>query len=313
MSHFLPQTIGIDISKQHLDAHAHPCGDARQFANTAAGFAALLKWTRQWPVERIAYEATGVYHRAFEQALASLPLVRINPLRARRFAQASGTLAKTDRIDAGILARMAATLQLDVRPVKGPELAQLAELMNARDGLVRDRTALKNREKNLALSLLKRQTKARLDQIERHIEAIDKQAQALISADAALARKREIITSIKGLGPITAAQLIATMPELGALENKQAASLAGLAPITRQSGQWTGKAHIHAGRANVRQSLYMPALVAARFNPDIKAKYAQLISIGKPAKVAITAVMRKLIVMANALLKANRLWAESMA
>jgi transposase len=313
MSHTLPQTIGIDISKQHLDAHAHPCGDARQFANTASGFAALLKWARQWPVERIAYEATGVYHRAFEQALASLPLVRINPLRARRFAQASGTLAKTDRIDAGILARMAATLQLDVRPVKGPELAQLAELMNARDGLVRDRTALKNREKNLALSLLKRQTKARLDQIERHIEAIDKQAQALISADAALARKREIITSIKGLGSITAAQLIATMPELGALENKQAASLAGLAPITRQSGQWTGKAHIHAGRANVRQSLYMPALVAARFNPDIKAKYTQLISIGKPAKVAITAVMRKLIVTTNALLKADRLWAESMA
>ena len=273
----------------------------------------MLKWTGQWPVERIAYEATGVYHRAFEQALASLPLVRINPLRARRFAEASGTLAKTDRIDAGILARMATALQPDVRPVKGPELAQLAELMNARDGLVRDRTALKNREKNLALPLLKRQAKARLEQIARHIEAIDKQAQALINADAALARKREIISSIKGLGPITAAQLIATMPELGALENKQAASLAGLAPITRQSGQWTGKAHIHAGRANVRQSLYMPALVAARFNPDIKAKYTHLISIGKPAKVAITAVMRKLIVMANALLKADRLWKETMA
>lgn len=185
--------------------------------------------------------------------------------------------------------------------------------MNAGDGLVRDRTALKNREKNLALPLLKRQAKTRLDQIERHIEAIDKQVQTLISADATLARKREIITSIKGLGPITAAQLIATMPELGTLENKQATSLAGLAPLTRQSGQWTGKAHIHAGKANVRQSLYMPALVAARFNPDIKAKYTQLISIGKPAKVATTAVMRKLIVTSNALLKADRLWAESIA
>lgn len=313
MSNPLPQTIGIDISKVHLDAHAHPRGDARQFANTAAGFAALLKWVGQWQVERIAYEATGVYHRAFEQALASFPLVSINPLRARRFAQASGTLAKSDRIDAGILARMAATLQPDVRPVKSPKLAQLAELMNARDGLVRDRTALKNREKNLLLPLLKRQVRARLDQIERHIAAIDKQAQALINADAALARKREIIASIKGLGPITAAQLIATMPELGTLENKQAASLAGLAPITRQSGQWTGKARIHAGRANARQSLYMPALVAARFNPDIKAKYTHLISIGKPAKVAITAVMRKLIVIANALLKADRLWVESRA
>lgn len=311
MSAFLPQTIGIDISKKHLDAHAHPCGEVCQFANTTPGFAALRKWIDQWQIERIAYEATGIYHRAFEQALAGFPLVRINPLRARRFAQATGTLAKTDRIDAGILARMAAALQPDVRPAKGPELAQLAELMNARDGLVRDRTALKNREKNLLLPLLRRQAKARLEQIARHIEAIDKQAQLLINADAALARKREIIASIKGLGPITAAQLIATMPELGSLENKQAASLAGLAPLTRQSGQWTGKAHIHAGRANVRQSLYMPALVAARFNPDIKAKYTHLISIGKPAKVAITAVMRKLIVMANALLKADRLWTVS--
>lgn len=295
----------------HLDAHAYPYGDARQFTNTVAGFAALLKWIGQWPVERIAYEATGVYHRAFEQALASLPLVRINPLRARRFAQATGTRAKTDKIDAGILARMAATLQGDVRPVKSPKLAQLAELMNARDGLVRDRTALKNREKNLALPLLKRQAKARLEQIARHIKAIDEHAQTLINADASLARKREIIASIKGLGPLTAAQLIANMPELGTLENKQAASLAGLAPITRQSGQWKGKAHIHAGRANVRQSLYMPALVAARFNPDIKAKYTHLITIGKPAKVAITAIMRKLIVTANALLKANRTWKES--
>ena len=149
--------------------------------------------------------------------------------------------------------------------------------------------------------------------VTRASHSTSRQRQALINADAALLRKREIIVSIKGLGPITAAQLIATMPELGSLENKQAASLAGLAPLTRQSGQWAGKAHIHAGRANVRQSLYMPALVAARFNPDIKAKYTQLISAGKPAKVAITAVMRKLIVTANALLKANRLWQESMS
>src|SRR5690606_36648615 len=135
--------------------HAHPCGDARQFTNTAPGLAALLKWTGQWQVERIAYDATGTYHRAFEQALTSLPLVQVNPLRAMRFAQATGTLAKTDRIDAGVLARMAASLQPDIRPVKGPKLAQLAELMNARDGLVRDRTALKNRSKNLLLPLLK--------------------------------------------------------------------------------------------------------------------------------------------------------------
>lgn len=234
-------------------------------------------------------------------------------MRARRFAQATGTLAKTDKIDAAMLAKMAATIQPDIRPVRSAKLAQLGELMNARDGLVRDRSALKNREKNLTLPLLKQQAKRRIDQIAHQIKAIDASAQALISADIDLARKREIIASIKGLGVLTAAQLIATMPELGSLENKQAASLAGLAPITKQSGQWSGKAHIHAGRANVRHALYMPALVAARFNPDIKAKYTHLIGIGKPAKVAITAIMRKLIVTANALLKANRLWKESLA
>lgn len=313
MTPSLTQTIGIDICKKYLDAHAHPCCEARQFANTAAGFAALLKWISRWPVDRIAYEATGVYHRAFEQAFASFPLVRINPLRARRFAQATGVLAKTDRIDAALLARMATALQPNISPVKSPKLAQLTELMNARDGLVRDRTALQNRAKNLTLPLLKQQTKRRIDQVAHQIKAIDASAQALIDADVDLARKRDIIASIKGLGVLTAAQLIATMPELGSLENKQAASLAGLAPITKQSGQWNGKAHIHAGRANVRQSLYMPALVAARFNPDMKEKYTHLIGLGKPAKVAITAIMRKLIVTVNALLRDNRLWQESMA
>jgi transposase len=313
MSISLPQTIGIDISKATLDAHAHPAGTDRQFANTAKGHKALIAWLGQWPVERIAYEATATYHRALEQALSDMPCVKLNPERARRFAQATGTLAKTDRIDAALLARMAATLQPPVRPVRSPGQAQLAELINARDGLVRDRTALKNREKNLTIALLKRQCTQRLHQIERHIEALDAEIAAVIAAVPDLTRRHQIPTSIDGLGTLTANQLIANMPELGTLENKQAASLAGLAPITRQSGQWKGKSFIRGGRANVRQALYMPALVAARFNPDLKAKYQQLIAAGKPAKVAITAVMRKLIVTANALLKADRLWVKSPA
>jgi transposase len=179
--------------------------------------------------------------------------------------------------------------------------------------LVRDRTALKNREKNLTIAILKRQCKQRLDQIERHIEALDAEIAGLIATDPALARRHEILTSIDGVGILTANQLIATMPELGTLENKQAASLAGLAPVARQSGQWKGKSFIRGGRAKVRQALYMPALVAARYNPDLKAKYRQLIAAGKPPKVAITAVMRKLIVIANTLLKADRLWVKSLA
>jgi transposase len=313
MSNDLPQTIGIDISKASLDCHAHPAGVERQFSNTAKGLRALIAWLGQWQVDRIAYEATATYHRALEASLADWPCVKLNPERARRFAQATGILAKTDRIDAMLLARMAATLQPPVRPAKSAEQAQLAELINARDGLVRDRTALKNREKNLTIALLKRQCRQRVDQIDRHIDALDAEIASLIAADAALARRHQILTSIAGVGTLTANQLIATMPELGSLENKQAAALAGLAPIARQSGQWKGKSFIRGGRANVRQALYMPALVAARYNPDLKAKYQQLVTAGKPAKIAITAVMRKLVVTANALLKADRCWQQSLA
>jgi transposase len=313
MSTALPQTIGIDISKATLDCHAHPAGIDRQFANTAKGHKALLAWLGQWEIERIAYEATGTYHRALEQTLADKPCVKLNPERARRFAQATGTLAKTDRIDARLLARMATMLQPPVRPAKSAQQAQLAELINARDGLVRDRTALKNRAKNLTIMILKRYCQQRLDQIARHIDALDAEIARIIAADTLLARRHQILTSIDGVGTLTANQLVATMPELGALENKQAASLAGLAPVARQSGQWKGKSFIRGGRANVRQALYMPALVAARFNPDLKVKYKQLIAAGKPAKVAITAVMRKIIVTANALLKADRMWVKSLA
>ena len=313
MSNDLPQTIGIDISKAALDCHAHPAGIDRQFPNTAKGHKALIVWAGQWQVERIAYEATGTYHRALEVALADLPCVKLNPERARRFAQATGTLAKTDRIDARLLARMAVALQPPVRPARSPQQNQLAELVNARDGLVRDRTALKNRAKNLTVALLKRQCSQRLEQIARHIDALDAAIATIITTDETLARRHAILTSIAGLGTLTANQIIATMPELGSLDNKQAASLAGLAPVARQSGQWKGKSFIRGGRANVRQALYMPALVAARFNPDLKAKYQQLVGAGKPAKIAITAVMQKLIVTANALLNADRLWTPARA
>jgi transposase len=313
MSISIPQSAGIDISKDWLDVHLHPDGSYMRFANEAAGHKALFKWLAGWSIERVAYEATGAYHRALEQAGRALPLVKLNPRRARRFAEATGTLAKTDRVDAAMLARMAAMLKPDLRAIKSEALAQLSELIVAREGLVKDRTALANRAKNLTLPMLRKHNEQRRLLVAKQIKAIDEAATALINANPDLARKRDIIVSIKGLGTVTANQLVADMSELGTLENKQAASLAGLAPVARQSGQWKGKSFIQGGRANVRQALYMPALVAIRFNPDLKAKYDQLIAAGKPAKVAITAIMRKLVVMANALLRDNRMWAESMA
>lgn len=313
MAQHLPQTIGIDISKTTLDCHAWPAGESRQFANTAAGHKALQAWLAPWTITCIAYEATGIYHRPLEQALAHLPCAQLNAQRVRRFAQATGTLAKTDRIDASLLARMAHTLQPPVRAARSARQAELAELLNARDGLVRDRTALKNREKMLTVPLLKRQCRQRLEQIARHLAALEAEINALVAADEPMARKQAVLSSIAGLGTVTANLLLAAMPELGTLENKQAAALAGLAPITRQSGQWRGKSFVQGGRAVVRRALYMPALVAARFNPDLKEKYRQLIAAGKPAKVAITAIMRKLIVLANTLLREDRMWARNPA
>ena len=303
-------TIGIDVSKDHLDAYRLADGAARRFANTKGGHKALVKWLAETPLNRVVFEPTGPYHRAVERALgvAGVPFVKVNPRQARRFAEATGKLAKTDRLDAAVLARMGALLELEPRPARSEVLLQLKELYVAREALVKDRTAAKNRGKALTLSLLKRQNAQRLEQINRQIVTVEATILQIIEADASLADRFSILTSIPGISNITAFALLIAMPELGALEAGQAANLAGLAPIARQSGRWTGRSFIRGGRADVRQALYMPALVAARFNPDMKAKYKQLTAAGKPAKVALTAIMRKLIVLANALLKANRNW-----
>lgn len=307
-------TIGVDISKDMLDAHRLADGARRRFANTTAGYKALIAWIGCTGA-RVIFEPTGPYHRAFERALAnaSLSLVKVNPRHARRFAEATGQLAKTDRLDAALLARMGALLELPARPVRSDLLTELSELHHAREALVKDRTAAKNRAKILTLPLLKRQNRQRLQQIERQIAAIDAEITARLDADPELAHRFAILTSIPGLSRLSAFALLVEMPELGTLEPKQAASLAGLAPVTRQSGRWTGRASIRGGRASLRRHLYMPALVAARFNPDLKAKYTQLIEAGKPAKLALTAIMRKLIILANALLKTGRTWSPKLA
>lgn len=196
-----------------------------------------------------------------------------------------------------------------MRPAPSQILCDLKALNIARTALIKDRTAAKNREKSLASALLKRQSRERLAQIERHLKAIEAEMLARIEGDDALARKFAILTSIPGLAARSAFGLIADMPELGTLESQSAAALSGTAPMTRQSGKKTGRAFVQGGRVHVRQALYMPALVAARFNPDFAAMYRDLTARGKPAKVALTAIMRKLIILANAMIKADRKWA----
>lgn len=272
----------------------------------------LLKWIGPNVPDRIVYEATGAYHRAFERAMAdrAMPLVKVNPRQARRFAEAIGTLAKTDRADAIMLARLGDLLRPDIRPVPNECIMQLKELHVARQGLVKDRTAALARQKTCQHRLIKKQLAARLTQIAGQLEALDKEIEALIKADDQLGRRFDILNSMPGLGPTTASALIIGMPELGTLDAREIASLAGLAPVARQSGQWTGKAFIRGGRTAVRHALFMPALVAIRYNPDIKAHYDRLIAAGKPPKVAVIAAMRKMLIIANALIRDQREWSK---
>ena len=301
--------IGIDISKDHLDVHRLPGDERRRFDNSKAGHKALIRWIGDTPA-RVVYEPTGYYHRALERALAAagMPIAKVNPRQARRFAEATGNLAKTDALDAAMLTRMGAVLSLEARPVPSGIINDLRDLRTARNALIKDQVAAQTRAKAITLPLLKRQNAARLKQIEAQREAIDAEINTLIQGDPDLAQRFAILCSIPGIAAVSAAMLLIEMPELGSLDEKQVAALAGLAPIARQSGNWKGKSFIRGGRQQVRQGLYMPALVAIRFNADLKAKYEQLIKAGKAPKQAITAVMRKLIILANALLKKGRQW-----
>lgn len=303
-------SIGIDISKDHLDAHELPDGRTGRFDNGQAGFDSLKGWLpAPEHTDRLVYEATGPYHAALERQFAGVyPLVKVNPLQARRFAQAQGTRAKTDAVDARMLARMGAALALAPQQPLPESLRDLKELQVARAALVKDQTRLSNRLQTQRVSFVRQQGEARLALIRQHLRDIDAEITTRIGADATQQRRHQIIRSIPGFGAVSAAAILIEMPEIGTLNCKQAASLAGLAPMTRQSGHWTGQAFIQGGRHHLRHALYMPAIAALRFNPDLKAKYHALRAAGKPAKVAITVLMRKLIVMANQLVKADRLW-----
>ncbi|AGI73690.1 putative IS110 family transposase [Octadecabacter arcticus 238] len=309
MTKMTDDTIGIDISKATLDIHRLSDGKTMSFSNCPAGFKALSRFCAKTAVARVVYEATGAYHSGLERALgAHLPLVKVNPLQARRFAQAQGLRAKTDAVDAKMLADMGNAFALEPDEPAAEIQHDLKELRSFRSGLIKDRTGIMSRMKTQTLSITRRQSKARLAQVDKQIAEINAEIERLINSSDKLAHSMKILRSIPGVGAICAATILIEMPETGSMDRKQVASLTGLAPMTRQSGQWRGKSFIQGGRKIVRDALYMPALVAMRHNPDFKAKYQALIKAGKPPKVAITALMRKLIELANALIKADRNW-----
>ncbi|MDZ4120216.1 IS110 family transposase [Phaeovulum sp.] len=307
--------IGIDISKDRLDVFTLADGAYHQFANERHGIGALIRQLGKLDQPLVVFEATGAYHRQLESSLAqrSLHFNKINPRQSRRFAEATGRLAKTDRVDAAMLARMAAALKLSPQIPNAETHYELKELLVARRGLVKDLAHGKARAKGSLQPLVRRQITRRLRLVESQIAELEREILNRINGDSELHARFTILLSIPGISEITAFTMLIEMPELGAMSNKQAASLAGLAPVSRQSGKWQGKEHIRGGRRELRRALYMPALSAMRFNPDLKEMSQTLSAKGKPAKVVITAVMRKLIVLSNILIAAGRKWVPKTA
>ena len=306
----MQHTLGIDVSKDRLEAHALGTGAARSFSNDRAGIARLVRWLTALGQPLVVFEATGIYTRALERGLAARALAfhKVNPLRARRFAEGCGRLAKTDRVDAEMLARMGAALALPAQEPTPGNLAELKDLLAARRGLACDLARERGRVRAAVSALLRRLALMRVRLLERQLARIDATIAGRIAADPAFARRAEILASIPGIAAVTVAEFVIDMPELGAMSGKEAASTAGLAPMARQSGKFRGQAHIRGGRPGLRRALYMPALVAMRCNPPLRAKAERLAGRGKPPKVVITAVMRNLIVLANTLIAEDRLW-----
>jgi len=304
-------SIGIDISKDKLDCHRLRDGAFEQFPNTKAGFRNLRRWIGPDLPARVVFEPTGAYHAAFEAALADhLPLVKVNPKHARRFAQSKGQLAKTDRADARILAQMGAAHGLEPDAPVAKDRHVLRELQAARAALIKDKVRLKNQLDRQQQRLTQKLTRRRLRQVVADIAELDHAIRAQLETCPNRKRALHLIQSIKGIGAVAAMTILIEMPEIGNLRKKAVASLAGVAPITRQSGRWRGQAFIQGGRKPLRDALYLPALVAIRYNPDLKAQYQRMKAAGKPSKVAITAIMRKLLILANTLVKENREWTE---
>ena len=302
--------VGVDVCKAHLDIYLHPLGQHLRVTNDRNGIQRLKRKLARHDITLVVIEATGKYHRLAHRSLSQtgFAVAVVNPLRSRLFAEALGTLAKTDPIDARMLAILGEALRPQATPPAPEALEALQELVRARSTATAERTALTNRLKASQTPFLKAELRRRLKSLDGHIQRLAKEIVRRITDNPALARRYEILQSIPGVGPIVAAELTADLPELGALDRHACACLAGVAPFPDDSGNNTGQRHIKGGRPHVRRALYWAALCAAKHNPDLRDFYKRLIQNGKKPKVALTAVMRKIVILANTLLKEDRLW-----
>lgn len=302
--------IGIDVSKDWLDVHVLPSGEHFRVSNDAQGQRLIKRRIAGLEIACVAVEPTGKWHRALCRSLiaSGIPVMVADATRVRLFARITGLLAKTDRLDAGVLAAFAATMRAAVRPLPSEAIDAIAELVTARDSAVAELVRLKNQRHAACDSFLKRQLTRRSKAAEQMIEDLDGEIQRRIKADPALAARQAILCSIPGIGEVTAALALAKLPELGTLTDKEIAALAGLAPIADQSGKRDGARSVKGGRPCLTRGFYIAALSAIRFNPPLKAFYARLRLARKPAKAALIAVARKLLVLANTLVAQNRTW-----
>jgi transposase len=301
--------VGIDVAKDHLDIALIPDGEAFRVVNDRDGRAELVKRLRAAQADAIGLEASGGYERALLKALlkAGLPARRLNPFRVRQFAQACGILAKNDRIDAGVIARFVATLPTH-QAICDEAAERVAALVTARRQLTEELTRAKAQDEHSDLPLLRRLAKRRAERLAADIRAIDQALAKAVASDPELARKDALLRSVPGVGPVFSHTLLGLLPELGKLANRQIAALVGVAPYDCDSGRFKGQRHIFGGRQPVRDVAYMAALTAGQHNPVFRAFRERLIKAGKKPKVAITALMRKLVTTLNAILRDQRPW-----
>lgn len=301
--------IGIDVSKDRLDVCVGPGGEALVFDRDGAGIEALTQRLAALSPDLVAVEATGGLETVVAASLgaAGLPVVVVNPAQVRAFAQAMGKRAKTDPIDAAVIAHFAAATRPQVRPLPDSDTQMLADLVARRRQIIQMIVAEKQREQRASRSM-KKSIARLLKALQAELSAVDKDIDDAVRGSPAWREKEDLLASVPGIGPVIARTLIAELPELGTLDRRQAAALAGLAPWTRQSGQWRGKSFIGGGRAAVRTALFQGALVAKRHNPVLRDFHQRLIDAGKPKLVAIIAVARKLLTILNAILRDKTPW-----
>ncbi len=302
--------VGIDVAKAHLDLAVHGPGQQPwRVANDAAGIAATVQRLQALTPTRVALEATGPYHLALAYALqqAGLPLLVTNPRQVRDFAQSQGRLAKTDRLDARVLAHFAASTTQAPRPLPDSPTRSLRQLV-ARRREVQTQLVAERLRRAEAEPAVRALIDAHLAWLREHLAAVTAALDAAVSAAPRWLDTTKLLRSVTGIGPVVAATLVAELPELGTLSRQQIAALAGVAPFHRDSGQFRGQRHCWGGRARVRPALYMAALVAVRHNPVLRAFYQRLVAKGKRKQVALVAVMRRLLVIANAMVRDNQRW-----